>query len=213
MTAADRTAEARPSNGTALVGLLVWDVGLPLAGYYVLRALGLDERLCLLAGALLAVARLVWVGVRTRSFDGFAAVLAAMLGVGLLLSLVAGDSRFLLAKESFATGAASLVMLASCLSANPLVLVTVRSGASPSKRDEIDRLCAQLPSFRRAFARMTAVWAIALLLESIVRVPLVYLLPVDVMVGLSLVLLLVVVGALSAWTAWYAGRVLARHTG
>lgn len=197
------------SHGT--LGLLLWDVGVPLAAYYGLRALGVNEQLALLAGALLAAARMAWVGLRSRSFDGFAALLASILGVGLVLSLVSGDARFLLLKESFATGVAALIIIASCAGRNPLVLVAVRAGSNRSKREEIDRLRAEIPAFRRAFVRMTAVWGVALLAESVLRVPLVYLLPTDVMVGVSIVVLLAVIAALSGWTAWYAERVHARH--
>ncbi|WP_199435208.1 VC0807 family protein [Qaidamihabitans albus] len=196
--------------GGSPIPLLLWDVGLPLAAYYGLRLAGQDERVALLAGALLAALRLGWAAVRQRSFDGFAALLATVLGVGLALSFVTGDPRFLILKESFATGAAALIMLASCASHAPLVLVAVRAGSGAAKRAEIDRLCAELPGFRRAFVRMTAVWGLALLLEAALRVPLVYLLPVDVMAGLSVALLIALVAALSAWTAWYAGRVQAR---
>ncbi|MBB3052493.1 hypothetical protein FHS23_003527 [Prauserella isguenensis] len=207
----DEGGTEQPSGHGSLLGLLLWDVGVPLAAYYGLRAAGVNEQAALLAGALLAATRMAWVGVRYRSFDGFAALLASVLGVGLILSLVSGDARFLLLKESFATGVAALLIIASCAGRNPLVLVAVRAGSSRSKRDEIERLRAEIPAFRRAFVRMTAVWGVALLAESALRVPLVYLLPPDVMVAVSIALLLAVVAALSGWTAWYAERVHARH--
>ncbi|TWH20228.1 VC0807 family protein [Prauserella rugosa] len=205
MTAGDR------GGVPPLVWMLLWDVGGPLAAYYGLRAAGVAEHLALLLGALVAAVRVAWTFARTRSFNGFAGLMAALLGVGLLLTLVSGDSRFLLMKESIATGAAAIALLASCAGRNPLLLVVVRDGASASTRDEIDRLCDRIPEFRRAFTRMTVVWAVALLAEAAVRIPLVYLLPVDVMVVLSIVLLGAVVTVLSLWTAWYAGRVQARH--
>jgi hypothetical protein len=91
-----------------------------------------------------------------------------------------GDVRFLLVKESFGTAAAAVVLL-----------VAVLAGAGREKRAEIDRLCADVPAFRRAFVLMSVVWGSALLLEAAVRVPLVYLLSPDVVAGLSVVLLLV----------------------
>lgn len=193
-----------------LLGMLLWDAGLPLLCFYGLRALGSDEWIALLAGAACAVLRLAWGVLRRRSVDGFAALLAAVLVIALVLSFVSGDARFVLLKESFGTAAAAVVLLVSCASARPLVLVAVRAGASEAKRAEIDELCDRLPRFRRAFTRMTAVWGTALLLEAAARVPLVLLVPVDAAVALSLVLLLAVIGVLSAWTAWYAGRVHAR---
>jgi hypothetical protein len=200
----------KPSS-SPLLGLLLWDAGLPVAAYYLLRAVGQNEKIALLAGTILAAARMIWVATGKRSFDGFAALLAAVLGIGLVLSTVTGDARFVLLKESFGTAAAALVLLASCAGRSPLVLVAVRAGSNRAKRDEIDRLCADVPPFRRAFVLMTAVWGIGLLLESILRVPLVYLLPADLMAGLSVVLLLVVIGVLSAWTTWFVNHVQTRH--
>ncbi|MFC4854916.1 VC0807 family protein [Actinophytocola glycyrrhizae] len=192
-----------------MIGLLL-DAGLPLAGYYGLRLAGQSEQLALLAGAALAGLRIVWVAVAHRRFDGVAALLTAVLAVGLVLTFFSGDARFILVKESFGTAAAALVLLASARG-NPLVLVAVRAGAKEEKRAEIDRLCADVPGFRRSFVLMSVVWGIALLAEAAARVPLVYLLPADVMAGLSVVLLLVVIGLLSVWTAWYAGRVQSRN--
>ncbi|GLW09147.1 hypothetical protein Misp01_42760 [Microtetraspora sp. NBRC 13810] len=61
---------------------------------------------------------------------------------------------------------------------------------------------------------MTLTWAAALLVESALRTVLVYRLPVDVMAGLSWVLLLGTVALLGVWSAWYGGRAeraAARH--
>ncbi|UMP05020.1 VC0807 family protein [Amycolatopsis sp. EV170708-02-1] len=200
---------ARGKNPT--LSLLLWDVALPLAAYYGLRLAGQSEQVSLLAGAGLAAARIAWVAVRDRSFDGFAALLAGVLGVGLVLSLVTGDANFLLLKESFATATAALVLLLSCFSRTPMVLVAVRAGSSAAKRAEIDRLGDEVPAFRRAFTRMSAVWGVALLLEAAIRVPLVYTLPADVMNALSVILLLAVIGGLSLWSVRYAERIQRKH--
>lgn len=200
---------ARSKNPT--LSLLLWDVALPLAAYYGLRLAGQSEQVSLLAGAGVAAARIAWVAVRDRSFDGFAALLAGVLGVGLVLSLVTGDAKFLLLKESFGTATAAIVLLLSCLSRTPMVLVAVRAGSSAAKRAEIDRLTDEVPGFRRAFTRMSAVWGVALLLEAAIRVPLVYTLPADVMNALSVVLLLAVVGGLSLWSVRYAEKVQKKH--
>ncbi|MFC3454270.1 VC0807 family protein [Amycolatopsis speibonae] len=195
-------------GGNPALSLLLWDVALPLAAYYGLRLAGQSEQVSLLAGAVVAAARIAWVAVRDRSFDGFAALLAGVLGVGLVFSLVTGDPKFLLLKESFGTATAAIVLLASCFSRTPLVLVAVRAGSGAAKRAEIDRLGDEVPAFRRAFTRMSAVWGVALLLEAVIRVPLVYALPADMMSGLSVVLLLAVIGGLSLWSVRHAGKVL-----
>ncbi|WP_410661959.1 VC0807 family protein [Amycolatopsis sp. lyj-84] len=203
---------ARGGRNPTLV-LLLWDVALPLAAYYGLRLAGQSEQVSLLAGAAIAAFRIVWVAVRDRSFDGFAALLAGVLGVGLVLSLFTGDARFLLLKESFGTATAGIVLLVSCFSRTPMVLIAVRAGSSVAKRAEIDRLAGEVPGFRRAFTRMSAVWGVALLVEAVVRVPLVYTLSADVMNGVSVVLLIAVIGGLSLWSVRYAGKVLATGGG
>ncbi|WP_410598870.1 VC0807 family protein [Amycolatopsis sp. lyj-90] len=203
---------ARGSRNPALT-LLLWDVALPLAAYYGLRLAGQSEQVSLLAGAAIAAFRIAWAAVRDRSFDGFAALLAGVLGVGLVLSLFTGDARFLLLKESFGTATAGIVLLVSCFSRTPMMLIAVRAGSSVAKRAEIDRLAGEVPGFRRAFTRMSAVWGVALLLEAVVRVPLVYTLSADVMNGLSVVLLIAVIGGLSLWSVRYAGKVLATGGG
>lgn len=194
-----------------MLSLLLWDVALPLAAYYGLRLAGQSERISLLAGAGLAAIRIAWVAVRDRSFDGFAALLAGVLGVGLVLSLVTGDTKFLLLKESFATATAAIVLLLSCFGRTPMVLVAVRAGSNAAKRAEIDRLSEEVPAFRRAFTRMSAVWGVALLLEAALRVPLVYTLSADVMNALSVILLLAVIGGLSLWSVRYAGKIQEKH--
>ncbi|ANN17605.1 hypothetical protein SD37_19430 [Amycolatopsis orientalis] len=198
-------------GGNPALALLVWDVAVPLAAYYGLRLAGQSEQVSLLAGAVLAAARIAWVAVRDRCFDGFAALLAGVLGVGLVLSLVTGDAKFLLLKESFGTATAAIVLLVSCFGRAPMLLVAVRAGSSAAKRAELDRLTGEIPALRRAFTRMSAVWGVALLLEAAVRVPLVYTLPADVMNALSVVLLIAVIGGLSLWSVRYAGKIQERH--
>ncbi|WP_424186202.1 VC0807 family protein [Actinokineospora sp. G85] len=188
--------------------MLAWDVGAPLAAYYGLRLAEVDERLALLAGALLAAGRLAWTVARRRQVDGVAGLLATILAVSLLASFVTGDVRTLLLKDSAATAAAGLILL---LSRTPLVLTAVRATSTPTKRAEIDRLHAESPGFRRALVRLSRVWGFGLLIDAVVRLPLVYLLPVDWVPIASLVLLLTVITTLCVWTTWYANRAQARH--
>ena len=86
---------ARRGHLAPLVGL-GWDVGLPLVGYYALHLLGASDWTALLAGALAAGLRLVWVAVAHRRMTWFGALMLAVFGIGLLLALVGGDPRFVL---------------------------------------------------------------------------------------------------------------------
>ena len=59
---------------------------------------------------------------------------------------------------------------------------------------------------RRMFRRSAVVWGVGLLLEAAVRIPLIYLLPIDVMVGLSTAMMVTVIVGLSVWNGWYGKR-------
>jgi hypothetical protein len=56
------------------------------------------------------------------------------------------------------------------------------------------------------FRRSAIVWGVGLLLEAALRIPLIYLLPIDVMVGLSTGMMVAVIVGLSIWNGWYGQR-------
>ncbi len=178
---------------------LFWDVGLSLVAYYGLRAMGASPYVALLGGTLTAGLRIIYVWLRTRRFDGFAAFMLAEFGLGLGLALVTGDTRFLVAKDSFSTGAAGLIFLATCVIGRPMVWHAA-ARFQPAARAELERRWDTDPGFRRAFRVLTLVWGAGLLIESVVRVVVAYTLHVDTAAGLSLVLRIVTTGLLVLWT-------------
>jgi hypothetical protein len=191
---------------------LGWDVGLPLVGYYALHLLGVADWPALLAATLLAGARIVWVAVRERSLNLFATVMLVVFGLGLLLAFVSGDPRFLLLKNSIVTGAVGLTFLGTALWGTPLSLAASQS-FQPARREEIRREYDTEPEVRHGHRLSSTVWGAVLLIESLVRVPLVYLLPVSVMVGLGEVMSIVAFAGLITWNIWYVKRATARAAG
>ena len=196
--------EQRPAGLKNFSGLL-WDVGAPLIGYYALHLLGASDWVALLVATLAAGLRLAWVAVRSREITWFAAVMLAVFGLGLALAFVGGDPRFLLVKDSFGTALVGLVFLASLFSRKPLTLSAFQTW-QPKKAAEMAGFYRTLPPIRRMFRRSAVVWGIGLLLEAIVRIPLIYLLPIDVMVGLSTAMMVTVIVGLSVWNGWYGKR-------
>ncbi|WP_203960898.1 VC0807 family protein [Actinocatenispora thailandica] len=198
-------APSRTAAGSGLrpviVGLLT-DLGVPIAVYYLLRALGVEPYQAMLGGTVAAGLRLAWVAVRSRRFDGIAALLAAMFAFGLVLSLVSGDPRFLLAKDSAMTGLAGLVFLGSAVAGRPAIYALHRRmvARTPQARAATERLWATTPPFRRIMTAMTVVWGVGLLAESAIRVALVYLLDLDVAVAASGLLQVVALVTLLGYT-------------
>ncbi|MFC5137067.1 VC0807 family protein [Actinomycetospora rhizophila] len=184
---------------------LLWDVGLPLVGYYGLHALGASDWVALLVATLAAGVRLVWVAVRARQVTWFAAVMLGVFGLGLALAFVGGDPRFLLVKDSFGTALVGLVFLASLVAGKPLTLSAFQTW-QPRGAQEMEEFYRTLPPIRTMFRRSAVVWGVGLLLEATLRIPLIYLLPIDVMVGLSTGMMVATIVGLSIWNAWYGRR-------
>ncbi len=114
-------------------------------------------------------------------------------------------AEFVLLKNSIITGAVGLVFLVSTLVGRPLTLSATKS-FQPERAAEIDEQYRTNPGARHAHRLSSAVWGAGLLLEALVRVPLIYALPISVMVGVSEVLTVVTFGALIGWSVWYARR-------
>jgi hypothetical protein len=132
------------------------------------------------------------------------------LAVGVALTVVTGDPRFGVAKDSLYTGVFGVVTLASLLTARPLMFYLIRPFATedgdPAKVEEWNRSWLS-PRFRRCMRVMTAVWGIGLLVEALGRIAIVYGgASLDLAAALSPVLTAVVLIALMSWTAGYGRR-------
>jgi hypothetical protein len=202
--------EVKQVDARSMLRGLGWDVGLPLVGYYGLHLLGVGDWAALLAASGLAGLRIVWVAVRERSLNLFASVMLIVFGIGVLLAFVSGDARFLLLKNSVVSGVVGLVFLGSVLVGTPLTLAASQS-FQPARRADIRREYDADPRVRHGHRLCSTVWGAVLLVESLVRVPLVYLLPVDVMVGVGEAMSVAVFAGLITWTLWYVRRAGARE--
>ena len=208
MTAPPGEPSDAPSARVMLAGL-GWDVGLPLLGYYSLHLAGADDLVALLVASSLAAVRVLWVAVRERTLNPFASVMLMMFGIGLLLVFVSGDPRFLLLKNSVATAVLGLVFLGTAVFGTPFTLAALQS-FQPDRKADLRRGYETDPDVRRGHRVSSSVWGAGLLFEALIRVPLVFLLPISVMVALSEVLTIATLGGLMAWNIWYIRRVKTR---
>jgi hypothetical protein len=207
---ATANAQALPSDAvefrpTAMIRGLALDIGLPLVVYYALHLAGVADWPALLAATGAAALRIGWDVARRRRLNLFATVMLVVFGVGLVLSLVSGDERFLLVQDSITLGAVALVFLVTSRWGTPLTLAAMQS-FSPRKAEALTEAFRTDPAVRRGVRFSSAVWGGGLLTLALVRVPLIYVLPVPVMVGLSTALFVATFAALIAWNVWYAAR-------
>ncbi len=191
-----------------LIRMMLLDVGLPLLAYYGLHAAGVSDYRALLAGTVVAGLRVAFVALRDRRLDAFAGFLMAMFAIGLALSFITGDARFMLAKDSVGTAAAGLIFLGTCAARRPMMFHAAQrfSAITSEKRAWWDTMWQTNPAFRRGFRMMSVVWGVGLLSEAAVRIALIYVLPIQVMVGLSTVLQIAVFTLLMTWAVAYGKR-------
>lgn len=191
-----------------LITGLAWDVGLPVVVYYGCRAFGVDALLALAGGGLAALMRVGCVAALRRRLDGLGAFVGVSFVLVLVVSLLAGDPRVLLARESIMSGAAGLVLVGSCVIGRPVLYALARR--LYVGKDELlaqwDQQWRTQPSFRRHFILLSAVLGAVLLTESAVRLLLICLLPVDVVAGLSTALHVGTIALLAVWALWYRAR-------
>jgi hypothetical protein len=206
---AEQTGTPSASGSRVTLAGLAYDVGAPLVGYYTLHGFGASDRGALLTAAAAAGARLVWVAARTRHITWFAAVMLAVFGAGTALTFTGGDPRVLLLKDSATTAMIGAVFLISLFSERPLTLSAAQT-TRPTQAQRLAELYRGEPAARRAFRVSALGWGIGLLGEAVLRAPLVYLLPVDLMMGLSTAMMIVTMAGLATWNAAYITRAARR---
>jgi hypothetical protein len=123
-----------------------------------------------------------------------------------VLSFFTGDARFLLAKDSAGGAIAGLWFLASCFVGRPLIYYASRrfQARTPEAQVAWDAKWREEKGFRNVMRTMSAVWGAGLLVESAIKLVLVYTFPVDVMVAVSAVMGPATFGLLMVWTIWYS---------
>lgn len=173
--------------------------------YYALRAAGVGVQAALVVGAVVAVVPALWSWARGRRPSGLSAFFTVLLVLGVLVSLLPGSPRFLLAKEAVLTGAAGAWFVASTRAPRPLAYQFSRPLAEgrlgwPGGWEE---LWASSPTWRRMWRVSSAVWGVGTLADAGLRVLLAYRLDPDRVPALNLVLVGVTVVLLNLVTNVY----------
>ncbi|WP_125615410.1 VC0807 family protein [Specibacter cremeus] len=175
---------------------------LPVAAYYVLRALGVDTYATLLivaaVGALPAVASLL----RRRPVGRIATFYSLMSVGSLLVALLPGSTELLLAKGAILTAATGFWFLASLRGTRPLTYLFSR----PLLEGRLgwpggwEQWWQDSARFRRMWRVSTIMWAAGLFLDAAARVVMAYTLPHDDAPGVATALYVVTVVVLNVVT-------------
>jgi hypothetical protein len=213
---ADRPAAdpGRPAGFSprGMLVTLVPNVVLPWIIYQVLTAQGVSTINALMATAIVPLATTLYGWLGARRVEALGIMTLAFVVVGLVTSLISGDPFFYLIKESLLTGVWGLIMLGSLLASKPLTYYFGRqfmAGGDPARAAWYDGLWAK-PQFRAVQRWICAMWGVGLVAEALLRVVLVYVLPISAFLLVSQVLAFGVMGLLMVATMLVGKRMRAR---
>lgn len=193
-----------------LAAQLVFEFALPLGSYYVLRAFGADQWLSMVIGGVLVLPWIAWGLLRRGRVEMVAVFTLSVVVLGTLLSMVTGDARTLMIRDSWFTAAVALWVLASVLTRRPFIMAASRGIVIAKVGEEgwagWEARWDEDPRFRHHLRLVTAVWGAGLLLDAVLRVVLVYTIPLDAVPLTTTVLLVVLIVGLSVFNNWYYTR-------
>lgn len=193
----------------------------PLVLFYGLRAAGVSAYATLVAGAALSVAGTAVDLGRRRTARELSLYVITIMVFSTVVSLLAGDERFLLARGAWVTGLSGLWFITASFTRRPLAYLLSR----PLLEDRFgwpadwDTLWRRLPRFRRIWRMSGIILGTSLLLDCSLRILMAYSLPVDSVPALSTALSAATTvaslaavniyyqatGAARKWSRFYAG--------
>ncbi|MHB9852712.1 VC0807 family protein [Streptomyces sp. Tue6028] len=199
-TSTEATAVAATGPAAAKPSFLplIMDVAVPLGSYYLLKnGFGMSIVAALAWSSVVPAVRTLWSLVKERTFNGLAGLILLVNVAGLLLSLVAGDPRLMLAKDSGVSSVVGIGILLSVRLGRPMMTQGMKPfliKGDAAKNVAWERLLAGSERFRRAERTFSLIWGAALLGECVLRVVGAYTLPVDTMVWLGTVVMVATIG-------------------
>jgi predicted membrane channel-forming protein YqfA (hemolysin III family) len=158
---------------------LALDVVVPLAVFYGARAAGVNQWLALLLAAIAPAAGIGWTWARTRRLDPTGVFIIVTMALSLLVALVTGDARVLLARESWLTGAVGLWILGSLVTGRPFLLDVAGKVSPGGMAARFEKLWTDNRVFHRWVVLASIAWGAAFLLDAVIRVVFAYTLDID----------------------------------
>jgi hypothetical protein len=200
-------------NRRAFVRSIVLNAAVPLALYSLAKSyLAASEFEALAIAALFPILGSIVGIARARHLDLIA--ILALLGIAISMFGIAlgGDPKILLIRESFLTAGLGIACFISLLLPRPLMFYFGRqlaTGGDPTRIAEFEAQY-QIPAARRVHRLITIVWGVVFTSEFVLRVIMVYSLPIPVVIVVSPIIFGAVVLGTITWTFAYVRRVRER---
>lgn len=189
---------------------VVFEVLVPMALFYGLRAAGVSQWWALMAGVLVAAPYVAVTIVRNRRVDLVAWFTLSVLVLSVVLGLLSDDPRTLAIREGWTAALGGLFgvwMLVTVVVGRPAQLTLGRSIAEVKRGAEGAVAWAARwdtdARFRHGLRVNTAVWGAVLVANAVLHVVLVYTLPIDLIALVTTLAWFAVLACLIGWHVWY----------
>lgn len=186
--ATSTTGAPAPPRLRGQLALLAFDIGAPVALYYLLRAAGVANLVALSVTAVPPALAAGWRLAVRRHVDAVALMVLGTIAVSVCLALVAHSPRFLLARDGLLTGLWGIWFIATLGARRPAAFLFARpfmEGRKLFGTVSWDALWEQEAAFRRIWRTSTVIWGTAMCADAAIRVLMSYTLPVDVVPALG----------------------------
>jgi hypothetical protein len=188
----------------------VFEVVVPMALFYGLRAAGVSQWSALMAGVLVAAPYVVWTIASDRRVDLVALVTLSVLVLSVVLGLLSDNPRTLAIREGWTAtlgGVFGAWMLVTVFVGRPAQLTLGRTIAEVKRGAEGAAAWAARwetdARFRRGMRINTAAWGGVLLAGAVAHIVLVYTLPIDLISAVTNVVWFGSLACLITWHVWY----------
>jgi hypothetical protein len=207
-TKTDSLAVNTFSARSSIVSLLIINIAIPYACYTILKNNHASDVIALSVSAIApALASLISV-LRSRQINIISLFTLGGLVIGLAATFIGGDTHVLLLRESLFTGVLGIACFVSLLFPRPLMFLAGRSliaGNDPAHIARYNQLW-QNPSARRTSRFMTIVWGFIYSSDFLLRLLLIYTLPIATVIVVGPLLTGVLIGGSILWTFAYLRR-------
>ncbi|MEU4586180.1 VC0807 family protein [Kitasatospora aureofaciens] len=206
-------ASAKPKDPKAdLIRTAFMEVGVPLGLYYGLREVGLGQWLSLLVSGAVPLAQLVYKMLTEGRVATVTLFTLSVMASSTAITLLTGDVRLLLARESYLTGLLGLWMIGTLLAKRPFMFTTMIKMLPEETARTWHANWDNHARFRNVMRWMSVAWGAAFLIDSAARIVMAYTLPVDLVPVLSVVLLIGMLMTVVKISKSYGRRMMAELT-
>lgn len=190
----DRSRVSTPRSKIVMGAL---NVAVPVALYYLSRALGASQVVALMTGVAWSLVSTTYVFAITRRISASSGVVGFLLLLSVITALVTGDASSVLVASGIVPAGIGVLMIVSAVAGRPVIqglIAPAIDAAAKNERVSATWMWINEPTYRRAMIVSTALWGFLVLAEAVAGVVLAVTLPVDEVVVIRPVVGILIVG-------------------